>query len=520
MSYRRIRLTTALAAAVLMLTSNLAIAGGFEYTENGARILSRSGAWGAKADDPMAIHYNPAGLANWRGHKILINGGITYFDSSLTMLGVDEFVGEGKRWDSPTVSNSAPPFFAPALAWGYGGDGWGVGLAVYGPSAYGARDYGKDGPQQFMLGYSDLLLAYVSAGFAARPIPELSIGFTFQWVTMPYATFGLTIDGAAVDSPQAYANCSGDDCGPDAYHAATELNVSDWANFAAIVGIHWAPTPFLEFGLSSRVTPIELKGTGPADINFLSASTASLFDPGEEEFATAHFVDKACGSAADPEKFDATQPGCKPNSNVSLNLVLPPWVRLAARYIHRDAKEREIFDIELDVVVEFWSMLNAYDIEFEGQLKFFNNLKELKPFSLPKKYKDVVSVRLGSDIAVVPDLFTLHLGAHWESETSPEAYTNIDFLGLMRVGASIGFTIKPIKELEITLAYQLIRQPGRVVSPEQAGVPIQRPISDTTEPDGWDSATQGEYQGLPANAAIYHPSTYHTGALSVVVHID
>ena len=506
--------------ALTCMTASTALAGGFEYNENGAKILGRAGAWGAKADDPMAIHYNPGGLNNWKGHKILINVGLTYLDASLTMLGMEDVTGPGKLFETDRVTNLSPPFVAPALAWAYNDGDWAVGAAIYGPNAYGTRDWGKDGPQQFMLGHADMLLAYLSGSFSYKIIPELSVGVTLQYVFMPYARFGLTIDGGAFPSEQNYGACpdDGDPCEVDVFHTEAELDVADYTAFAAIVGLHIRPFKFLEFGISSRVTPIFIDGVGPAEINFKSDENP-LFtrDPGET-FATADFVDKACFGGPDGTAFDGGLPGCKPNTNVSLALVLPPWLRLAARYKHLDSKDNVIFDIERDVVVEFWSVLQQYDIAFEGDLKLFSSRLELKELSLPKKYNDTIAVRLGSDVNIIPDLFTLHLGVHFETAASPLAYSNIDFLAFMRMGAAIGFSIKPIRELEISLAYQLIRQPGRVVTPELSKVPMQRPITDPAAPDDWDEETQGKYPGIPANAAIYNASTFHSGSISFTIH--
>ncbi len=41
---------------------------------NGSEALGRGAAFVAKADDPTAIEYNPAGLAVQRGTKLLLDG--------------------------------------------------------------------------------------------------------------------------------------------------------------------------------------------------------------------------------------------------------------------------------------------------------------------------------------------------------------------------------------------------------------------------------------------------------------
>jgi long-chain fatty acid transport protein len=69
---RRLALVTACAAT---LTPTGAWASGFEgeYPDNGARALGRGGAFVAKADDPTALYYNPAGLGLLGGTNLLLS---------------------------------------------------------------------------------------------------------------------------------------------------------------------------------------------------------------------------------------------------------------------------------------------------------------------------------------------------------------------------------------------------------------------------------------------------------------
>src|SRR5688572_2254849 len=62
-----------LAAVAIAGVPQGAEAGGFEYPGAGARSLGRGGAFYARADDPLALQYNPAALAYLSGTQLMLN---------------------------------------------------------------------------------------------------------------------------------------------------------------------------------------------------------------------------------------------------------------------------------------------------------------------------------------------------------------------------------------------------------------------------------------------------------------
>jgi long-chain fatty acid transport protein len=490
--HRALLATSCLLAAALTAPAH---AGGFEYTENGARVLGRAGAFSARADDPMAIAYNPAGLTLWRGHMITLALQLEQLDMSFERAGADDLIPG--LYPSATIENEEGPFFAPSLAWGYGGGDWGVGFGVYGPGSYGYRKYPLNGPNQYILTESDVLLAFITAAGAYKPIKELSIGVSLQYTVMPLAKFSLAVDGAVVGSPtEGICDPNADpQCRPNSFRTQADLDVSDWTAFTAIVGVHWAPYEFLEFAIVSRVLPVWLDATGTIELSGLS-----LIDNG-----SVALVDKACGTA--DSSYDASLPGCKPNNGASMKLLLPPWLRVGVRYIDRDAAGRELFDIELDVVAEFWEMLDKYEIGFDGTMKFLTGVTPLNGIDLPKNFRNTLAVRVGSDMHLIPDLFTLRAGLHFETAASPLAYSNIDFLAFERVGAALGmsFYMGPV---ELAVAYQLVWQPERTVPVDEGKIVMQRPLTETAPSDL-----------IVVNAGTYN-SMFHTASLTAAVWFD
>src|SRR5688572_5270623 len=79
-----LRLTITLFLACLLATS--AFGSGFLIPEQGAKAASMAGAFAATADDPSAIFYNPAGIAQQR--KMAVYAGTTLINFT------NEFTGD------------------------------------------------------------------------------------------------------------------------------------------------------------------------------------------------------------------------------------------------------------------------------------------------------------------------------------------------------------------------------------------------------------------------------------------
>ena len=67
-----------------LLIGSSASAGGYEFPGDGARALGRGGAFAARADDPMAIVVNPAGLASLPGTQIWVSTHLAFAKDCFT----------------------------------------------------------------------------------------------------------------------------------------------------------------------------------------------------------------------------------------------------------------------------------------------------------------------------------------------------------------------------------------------------------------------------------------------------
>src|SRR3989304_3509722 len=65
---------------VLLFTATSAMAGGFRLPEAGAKAMGVGVAFHAQANDPSAIHFNPAGITQLEGNNLEV--GVTYIKAN------------------------------------------------------------------------------------------------------------------------------------------------------------------------------------------------------------------------------------------------------------------------------------------------------------------------------------------------------------------------------------------------------------------------------------------------------
>ncbi len=150
--------------------------------------------------------------------------------------------------------------------------------------------------------------------------------------------------------------------------------------------------------------------------------------------------------------------------------------RGGVRYIGLDGAGVERFDVEADVEYETWSRANAFTLETNGlAATAMGQPVPIGRIVVPKHWKNTVSVKLGSDVALVPDRWTLRAGVYYESAVAPPAYANVDFPGGPQLGAALGGSFLSDGGWELAVTYQLRYQPSVSVSEADARVYQQVP---------------------------------------------
>ena len=436
MRFRAISISISILLASLVLASS-ARGGGFDYPDHGTAGLIRSGAFVARADDPSAVYYNPAGAARLPGTHIFLGGNLLMEDIRFQRR-IYPVYGAGKDvsvpldkypHDStlrmPEVQNNAPafltPFFAVSTDLGFLAPyNLRVVAGFYGPHVQPSHsvprycvkgtdpceptddsENGIPSPARYDAVYTYEIVIYPSVGLAWQPYKWLSIGAVFQ---ATYATFKFN---SVLSAAMGKGSKGQPEENPD-LDVDIEADVEDPFTPTAILGVHVTPLPFLEVGASVRLGyKFEFEGMVEASNNPLNLH--KLVEPNPTTI------------------------------NIALHM---PWVvRTGVRYINRDAGGRERFDVELDFVYESTGQLDRFDISTGGTIQG----KEIEGLDQVHGWKDTYSLRLGGTY-FLRDLFkdgtlALSAGAFWESEAVPEEYTRLDFLPFERGGLSVGLTL-------------------------------------------------------------------------------
>jgi len=451
-------------------------AGGFEFPDNGTTALGRGGAFTAKANDPSAIYYNPAGLVKLRGWKIMLDSNLTFNHLAFTRA------SDGST-NYPTIKNKLTPFPGPmfVLTTNFGLKDWTFALGLYGPSAVGKKTYPDDpnlkypavAPQKFELLSMDTMMAFYTLSAAWKPTDKFSLGISLQWADMWFTKFNVWVN--TFTSP--HTTMAGQWPDPN-YDAIAHLNMKDHFAFTMLFGMMFRPDPALEIGISFRPIPVRFHAKGSFSVSY----------------PTKYLHDMEAGGGLFLSK-----------NNVSMNIELPIYVRMGARYIYRKHKH-EVFDIEFDTVYENWATTKAFNLDLDAKMTMNNAEYKLNSMSIPKNYKDTWSFRLGADYNVVPNKLWLRAGTFFETGATPRNTTYLDFASYNRVGVSAGLTWR-IWAFDIKIAYEHIFQPTRNIGVNETKIYENMPLSPCQSPYTSSScASQGQPPGPSVGGGRYKTS--------------
>ncbi len=470
---------TACLLALSSVAPSAALAGGFELSGAGTRPLGRGGAFAARADDGLALLYNPAMLADLTESQITLNAGLSIWDACVARNGTYQdalggagaapigdtiFSRPGANPDSwlansfPTVCNSGAPQILPQIVGSVRiSDEFTLGFGILAPNGVGSSQWGgadgtvaaPDGgrlptPTRYALTDASLLLFHPSIGFGWRPVPWLRIGATFQW--------GIGIVGFT-----NYTNTGSqfEDAHDD---VRTHLSVVDPFVPAGIFSVHIVPHESLDIMVGARI----------------SDSVGGAVDASGNLGLTSGPYGSATG----------TLPLTPTSSTVGANLQAgQPWSFTAGfRYGHRlrsraytrpgDARLRpgpddpmadELFDIELDVVYELNNLVGDFvvstppgsQITIQSPGSPPTQIGVPSPLPIPHGWRDNVVLRLGGDVNVIPGVLALRAGLSYDQPIDQTfvRYVTNDFIQGWRVGLHIGGTVRIDNHLDISVAY-------------------------------------------------------------------
>jgi long-chain fatty acid transport protein len=366
---------------VCAATSLSAFAAGFSIFEQGAKASGMAGAFVATADDPSAIFYNPAGLAQQRELTVLAGATFINFSNEFNGDPNSEYTsGTSGKYDRHTF---VPPNMYASLPIG---NNLTVGVGVF--AAWGLRtDWADPWVGRFVSRDADLKTTSVQPTVAWQTTNgRFAVGGGVEYrrarvilnqnIPLPFPN---PFTGRITDVGNArLASEYGDDIG--------------WN-----LGVLFKPTDRFRIGASYR-SDMDIELDGEADFTQISTGNAGL---------------------------DALVAQTFPQDD-TINTVFP-FPAVAAVGIAFSPSER--VDVELDITHMTWSRFEALAVDFNNQ--------PARSFVREQNWEDSSAYRLGTNIEATAN-WDVRLGALYDQNPQPTESVSPLLPDSDRIGATIG----------------------------------------------------------------------------------
>ena len=449
-----------------------------EFPDNGSEQMGRGGAWIARASDPLATIFNPAGLAGQPTRLTIQSNFIfehTCFTRQKSAFDTTNDPLAGPTGAYPRACNDIAPTLNPQIGATIKlSERLGLGLLVIGPSSGGEKtfpDFVKDGngqdqaaPNRYMLVETKGIVLYPTVGIGYEVVDNLRIGASFSW---GFARLNLT---------SASASLNADATTPAGNDTRASLQVRDYFIPSLTGGAIWSATPNIDIAGWYKWTDA-IRATGDADTaaNYYTKQNAAGDDK-NVRYGSTTFDD--CGTGTDVAM--RTKP-CGSGNNAKITFAVPMEAKLGFRYHqprnlpprpdqatatpeqqaeykealraiqkNRDPLATDVFDVEANLTWANNSTIDSIQIRFPGDPSGKGTLPvagvaggELPPNADQKReYRDVFGLRIGGDYNVMPDKLAVRAGAFVESAAGQAQYQNIDFGAAARFGFALGGTYR------------------------------------------------------------------------------
>jgi len=491
------------ALGVGLLSASSAQAGGMLASDLGSQGQQRGGAFVAKADDPTAVFFNPAGLAKGARYQVYV--GSNFLDYQLTF----DRAGTYPEWTllpDPDYANDAYPAVShdgtyqplPFLAGSQRFGKLAVGEAVFGPNAYPARKFplrvatlnsnDAPGPQRYDIETQEATIVLPSLAVAYSVTPKVDVGLRVSWglahMKASNNVWGQCQDDATIPIPPY---CTEEIPGIEADFA---MDVKDDFIPAFGLGVLFRPVPRVELGLAYQ-SKIAVHAEGTAQAVFDPLGINITFDPLPDDQVR-------CATGGSPNKL-----------KTCMDMNLPQSVTVGGRFIVPDQRGGERADVELDVGWENWSAASDVMVTVDGEVDILNQPLEVS--RIRHGYQDTWSIKLGGayNIDLGSSRLTLRAGIAHDTAAAPDSWTRVDQDGKARTSLNGGVAFA-FKNFRVDAGLGVISEP----TVEFSDVPIANPdfVDTRKQPDpALPSRTPDEQLYHPFNAGRYESSYFVFG---------
>jgi long-chain fatty acid transport protein len=496
-------------------------AGGFEVPENGSVAMGRGGAVVARASDPSTLATNVAGIVGLPGLQITLGSNFPLLSQCFaregkydgppdTIVSVDDTIFEKGTQnyatvgaDYPRICNKTELGVVPHLLATYRiGRQVAIGLGFYPPNSIASKHFPTEvatdaqipdtsgtsvltapAPQRYMLISSEGVILYPTIALAFAPVPWLRLGGAVQpsFAHIKAATYGNASGG---QSPST--------------DVAVDVDAKGLF-FAGSFGVQAIATPNWSFGLHVHLSQIpRLRGKAAKTLNAYA----------KDENVKVLVKD--------------------PVENAEVDFVLPPvQARIGARFalpregavLQTDNKadqtydpmHDDVFDVEANLIYERGSANQYFHVMTSTPESNFDYPRSTCPktlvtdaittdLCLPRYWRDVIGLRLGGDVNVVPDVLALRAGASFETGGQSTRGANLDSVAQDTLGMHMGATFRPTRWLSVHLAYahyfmrDINASDGELTNVAQAGVVTAADCAKREIGPGSCTGNRGLYQ--------------------------
>ena len=444
------------AGAVLLFGVPAAASDVTEFPDNGSEQMGRGGAWVARASDPLATMYNPAGLAGQPTKLTLqvnLPFSVTCFhrmrDPNDTTNDTALLSADGKYY--PNVCNDLGTFPVPSLGVTIRATNrLGIGILLTAPSGAAAQAWPEfstssssgatyPAPERYLATYTNAFFLTPTIAVGWEPVDRLRLGASFI-AGIANATFSNGSMGS-----------NGTNLDPRTNDIKATLSTSTVFVPGFTVGAIFSAAK--SFDIAAWY-----KWSAPVDASADVKTFAGYYALGGP--VTAGDSSQPCASGP---------PTCGPGLG-HVKLAIPMQAKIGFRYHkpradmafdehRRDPMAQDIWDAELDFTWANDSAIDALHISFpadstgNGTIPVAGTPGNVPPNAdVPHNYNDVLGVRLGGEYNAVPNKLAIRAGAFFESQAAPSSNGQnptmaTDFAAGARVGLALGATVRiPLKK--------------------------------------------------------------------------